>query len=229
MLGDYKLLLEKFKKQNYSFVSFKEFDLEKENQIILRHDIDFDCSLAQRIAEIEYDFKISSTFFFLLTNNSYNLLSEENFKIVNNIKNLGHNISLHFDSSIYSRPSEGLINEINVFEIFFKTKIETISFHRPSSSLLKLIKEKKFNLSTSYDQIYFKSIKYISDSTGEFRYGHPLDSIEFKKGKNIQLLIHPIWWIGEGINKSERLEWFKSFCNQQKKSVLANNLNFYNN
>jgi hypothetical protein len=35
---------------------------------------------------------------------------------------------------------------------------------------------------------------YYSDSRGSWSYGHPLESEEFKAGKGIQVLTHPIWW-----------------------------------
>ena len=42
------------------------------------------------------------------------------------------------------------------------------------------------------------SIEYISDSTGQFKYGHPIDSKSYINGLPIHLLIHPEWWIIDG-------------------------------
>ena len=106
------------------------------------------------------------------------------------IKNLGHQISIHFD------PLNGnLKKEIKLFESFYNTRVEIISFHRP-----KLDQIKKLNLNHTYEDKYFNSIKYFSDSTGSFRFGHPLESNEFKNFNSIQLLIHPIWWISKEKN-----------------------------
>ena len=52
---------------------------------------------------------------------------------------------------------------------------------------------------------------YISDSTGRWRYGHPIESVAFNARKPIQLLTHPIWWVQEGETPTEKLErWLYS-------------------
>ena len=40
-----------------------------------------------------------------------------------------------------------------------------------------------------------KKIAYFADSGGSFRYGSPLKSKAFQESKNIQLCIHPVWWM----------------------------------
>jgi hypothetical protein len=60
-------------------------------------------------------------------------------------------------------------------------------------------------------------LAYISDSTGRWRYGHPLDSNAFRARKPIQLLIHPIWWIQEGETVTQKLEdWlYRDYLNSR--------------
>ncbi len=50
----------------------------------------------------------------------------------------------------------------------------------------------------TYQNKYFREIKYISDSHGLFRFGHPFETEEFQTGKTIHLLTHPIWWMRSG-------------------------------
>ena len=72
------------------------------NAIILRHDVDFDIEAAYRLAMIEAEYNIRSTFFFLTTCHTYNLLSLPNrIKLYEMVK-LGFEIGLHFDPTIYS-------------------------------------------------------------------------------------------------------------------------------
>ena len=58
---------------------------------------------------------------FLLSNNSYNLISDKNKKLLIKIRELGHKISLHFDMMIYDNILEAL-EESRKFLIKFLTK-----------------------------------------------------------------------------------------------------------
>ena len=91
--------------------------------------------------------------------------------------------------------------ELDIFESFFDTEVDIISVHRPD---LKLLNE--IDIEHTYLPKYFEDIKYFSDSRGEFRYGHPTESEEFKKGKSIQLLIHPAWWVSDKTNSVEIIQ-----------------------
>jgi hypothetical protein len=61
-------------------------------------------------------------------------------------------------------------------------------------------------LNTVYGSAVKGKVAYISDSTGRWRYGQPLESAAFKARKPIQLLTHPIWWIQEGETANQKLE-----------------------
>ncbi len=196
-LGSYKELIGAFLDNGYRPVYFTSA-LKPKRQLILRHDIDFDCCYANEIAAVEIELGVKATYFFLLRSDSYNLLSKRNINYVLQIKEQGHQISLHFDPVVYGEDYlEGFRFEREVFEKTFKTKIEIISIHRPNEFFLNF-DEKLDGVEHTYQTKFFKDIKYISDSQGFFRFGHPLESVEFKKKDTIHLLIHPIWWQGTG-------------------------------
>jgi hypothetical protein len=203
MLGKYTDLIFKFLDKGYEDVFFNEL-LSEYNQLIIRHDIDFDCEFACKMAKVEYILGIKSTYFFMLSNPIYNVFSEKNKKYIKNIKTFGHNISIHFDFEIGD-----LKKEIDIFESFFDTKIDIISVHRPDLKLLN-----KIGIEHTYLPKYFEDIKYFSDSRGEFKYGHPTESEEFKKGKSIQLLIHPEWWMSD---KSKPIEIIQDIIDRNNK------------
>ena len=203
MLGKYTDLIFKFLDKGYEDVFFNEL-LGEYNQLIIRHDIDFDCEVAYKMAKVEYDIGIKSSYFFMLSNPIYNVFSEKNKKYIKNIKTFGHNISIHFDFEIGD-----LKKEIDIFESFFDTKIDIISVHRPDLKLLN-----KIGIEHTYLPKYFEDIKYFSDSRGEFKYGHPTESEEFKKGKSIQLLIHPEWWMSD---KSKPIEIIQDIIDRNNK------------
>ena len=92
----YKSFIEKFHKKGYRSIFFEELNANKNNQLIIRHDIDLDIDLALDIAKIENSIGARSTYFFLIASESYNLMSRENIEKVKLIRELGHKISLHF-------------------------------------------------------------------------------------------------------------------------------------
>jgi hypothetical protein len=184
MIINYEELIRQFLDKGYNVIFFNELSNEY-NELIIRHDIDYDCELAFKMAEVEHSHGVKSTYFFMLSNPFYNIFSEKNKKYINKIKAFGHNISVHYDFKVGD-----LKKEIDIFESFFDTKINIISIHRPDLTSLNGI-----DIEHTYLPKYFKDIKYFSDSGGKFKYGHPMNSEEFKYGKSIQLLIHPVWSI----------------------------------
>ena len=212
MLGKYTDLIFKFLDRGYEDVFFNEL-LSEYNQLIIRHDIDFDCEFAYKMARVEYVLGVKSTYFFMLSNPIYNVFSASNKKYIKNIKTLGHEISIHFDFEVGD-----LKKEIDIFESFFDTKIKIISVHRPNLRLLN-----KLNVEHTYLPKYFEDVKYFSDSRGEFRYGHPTESEEFKKVKSIQLLIHPEWWMSDKSNPIKIIEDIISNNNKMNKEFFKEN------
>ena len=196
-LGSYEELITAFLANGYQ-TQFFSSEIKPERQLLLRHDVDFDCGYAAEIASIENNLGVKATYFFLLTSDSYNLLSKRNARIVSEIKNSGHQISLHFDPLIYGEDFlQGFQLERDIFEKNFETELKTISIHRPNDFFLNF-DETLDGVEHTYQKKYFHDIKYISDSQGVFRFGHPFDSEAFKAKKSIHLLIHPIWWQGAG-------------------------------
>ena len=217
---DYRRLLIALN-QGYKFVFFGDC-IEPHGQILLRHDIDFDCELAAEMARVEHELGIKSTYFFLVTSESYNIGSPKNKNAIHAIKKMGHKIGVHYDPTIYDDCHKGLKVELNYFEDLFEIKTNIISLHRPHDYFLK--KNEPINeLEHTYLSKYFEDIKYFADSTGTWRYGHPLDSAEFHENRSLQILIHPIWWQIEGASNIEKLiKYHRKKQNQTKEHFGAN-------
>lgn len=199
----YIKFITRFIDKGYAFKSF--FDYEKKGSIILRHDIDYDVDRALEIAIVENSLGIKSTFFFLMRSYSYNFLSPEVYETVLKIKDLGHTVSIHFDPTVYEDYKVGLMEEVLLFKSICQIDVKIISLHRPSEAFLNY-NGKICNISHTYQEKYFKDLKYFSDSGGRFKYGSPFDSKEFSSLESIQLLIHPIWWYDNFENINEVFE-----------------------
>ncbi len=195
-IGDYRELLGSFLDRGYRLVGFGE-QTAAAGELILRHDIDFDCGLAREMAEIEAELGVAATYFFMLSSDSYNLLSASNVADVRAIQALGHRISLHFDPTIYPDFAAGFAAEQATFEAMFGAAIDIISIHRPNDFFLSY-DQPIGGVAHTYQRRFAKELAYFSDSQGRFRFGHPQDSAAFAERRSIQLLIHPIWWMVPG-------------------------------
>ena len=188
-------------KKDYKYTSFSKakYGVEsKSHKAIIRHDIDLSLEKALEMAKIEAENDLSAVYFFFLRSPFYNLFSHEGERIIREIINLQHHIGLHFDYSTFMSISPAEVNyfihkEIRFMEEFFQVKLDGVSFHRPFS----IDFFNRLELGTyphAYESLFTKHFTYYSDSRGLWRYGHPLQSEAYSEKKNLQLLIHPIWW-----------------------------------
>lgn len=190
----YKRFLTRFLAAGYEFVEFTD-EVKPSGQVILRHDIDFDIEFALKIAQANADLGIAASFFFLVSSDSYNLLSERNRELVRQIISHGQVVGLHFDPDVHPDQDAGLAAEKTLFETTLDVECKIVSFHRPARQYIDSNYMPAGMLHTYLPQ-FFSDIGYYSDSRGQFRFGNPLDSGTFAERKTIHLLLHPIWWVG---------------------------------
>ena len=211
-LESYSKLLSTFKNIGYSFCGFEEIDsclAEGHPFVILRHDIDISLRPALEIARIEYEQGVQATYFVLLRSPFYNLLSRPNAEIVQQIHRYGHQIALHVDLVPYDGDCAEALREVDVLSRFYPyINNQIASLHSPATLSQVMIASYR-QLHNVYGSALRKDIAYISDSTGRWLHGHPLDSEAFFTQKPIQLLTHPIWWFQDGETARQKLElWF---------------------
>ena len=216
---EYKNLLQSFIERGFFFKSFEKFSGKDNCQVILRHDVDFSVDMAVQMATLEKELGVTSTFYFLLASDSYNLLSKNNCESVKLIIEMGHSVGLHFDPIVHDDEKSGFNKELEIFERYFG-KTTSMSFHRPSKLVLDGVDWLPKRILGAYQDEFFKDIAYVSDSQGEFRYGHPLEHEAFKLRDNIQLLIHPIWWMTD---KTQAVEKIQSFISQNNE-LMSNHI-----
>jgi hypothetical protein len=215
----YLSLIESFVEKGYQFKFFTD-EIQQKKNLLLRHDVDFDVLLSLNLAEYENLNHIRSTYFFMLRSDSYNILNPQNIDAVKKIYQFGHEISLHFDPLIYQDYSSGLTLELDLFYKLFGVNPKVISLHRPNKDFLQGI---DIGVSHTYEKKFFKDIKYISDSGGEFKYGHPLDSDAYQSNQSIQLLLHPIWWMtGDDTNLLKLMTYYKYRCDKLSEHFSQN-------
>lgn len=216
----YKNNLSDLLKKGFNFKSHNQ--LNNGNDIFLRHDIDFSIENALYIAEVENKLNIKSYYFFMLSSNTYNLLSEFNKNLVFKIKDLGHIISIHFDPKIYNDINKSFTKEKKTFDSFFSTDIDLVSIHRPGI-FLKQNNHKLPKVRHTYEDRYFKKMNYLSDSGGRDITKQLRELKPNLESMPIHLLLHPIWWTSENNTVNSTLNsWISKKYNFLKEETRKN-------
>ncbi len=213
-LDGYRKLLESAAASGYSFDFFGEETMEKWS-CLLRHDIDADLNAALSISRTESDMGARSTFFVMTRSSVYNLFSRVNHLLVDQILMGGHRLGLHYDEGFYPANKLGLqelvANEIQFVERMFGTKISAVSFHQPSAKILR----NDLGISgwvNTYDRKDMEGYVYLSDSNMHWKSQDPWNIFKSREHPKIQLLTHPIWWVGTGKEGTEDL-WKQALLN----------------
>lgn len=172
-------------------VSFENW--ENSNAFILRHDVDMRIESAYELALMEYEIGIRSTFFFLLTCPLYNVFSTANRDKIREMANLGFEVGLHFDPSIYGNIDYNCLEsvlkqEASMLAMITNKTVKSVSLHNPSVHGEYPI-FKGFN--NAYDPQIFSDDCYLSDSSMSFRGKNPYEFIQKIHEKPIQVLLHP--------------------------------------
>lgn len=196
----YQDTLKKIKK-THEFTNFVDCS---DNDIILRHDVDISLSSALKMAKIEKNLGIKSTFFILFQAELYNPFSTDSTSTIKEILKMGHHLGLHFDSSFIIKnkldPSETIKKEIEIMEQHYNTEIKVISPHDPGVSMKLSLKLPK-GVFNAFSEPFIKNRKYLSDSVQNWREGCFCQ--HFENYDRLQVLVHPIWWSTDAKSRKE--------------------------
>lgn len=198
-LDDYIALLRALINLGYRDVGLDRLG-EGGRAMFLRHDVDLCLRRAVSVGEAEALEGASATYYVLVSTDIYNIASAANRNALRRLIECGHRVGLHFDATRYDGGREALEQaaeaECAILQQLTGEPVESISFHRPAPELIGM--SGRFSgRHHPYEPCFFHDTAYISDSSGGFFRGHPLDHPAVIEGKAIQLLTHPIWWASE--------------------------------
>lgn len=143
------------------------------------------------------------------------MLEPGQYKMIDQIVDLGHEIGLHFDHGFYTQDKrmtdekeieEYAFMEKEILEKYFGIDIKAVSFHNPeAANTLTLRQDYYAGMVNAYSQTIFDNCKYCSDSNGYWRYDRLEDVIEAEHEK-LHILTHPAWWVPTAMMPYERVE-----------------------
>ncbi len=130
----YVSFLHKAQAQGFSFCRFRELDgADRRRCIVMRHDIDLSPKHALMMAKIEHELRIPTTYFVMLDGQFYNAFEPENLKDIRAIRELGHEVGLHFSatSSIKGDIDRDIQYQMGILEAIIKAPVASFSQHDP--------------------------------------------------------------------------------------------------
>jgi len=162
-------LLEALKRNEYSFVPFKDFfECKAEKIVILRHDVDKLPYNSLKFAQIQSSMGIKGTYYFRIVKESYNT------EVIEKISELGHEIGYHYEDLALSggdfEKAFELYNK-NLSELRKYYPVETICMHgSPLSKWDNKDLWKKYSYKENgvnyepYFDLDFSKVFYITDT-----------------------------------------------------------------
>ncbi|MEQ8700976.1 MAG: hypothetical protein RLT05_30980 [Bauldia litoralis] len=228
-LEGYRELVDDLLGRGYRVVGFDEA-IPGKPHLILRHDIDMSIQAAVEMAEVEGSLGVSAHYFVLLRSEMYNPWAPANIGDLSRIAALGHAIGLHFDASLYNSDEDleaAAVAECEALEAMTGRDVSAISFHRPAPSLQG--RAGRFaGRHHAYEPRFFREMGYCSDSRGGWHHGEPLAQEAVLAGRALQLLTHPIWWVGaDGAGPVRVLDGFRRNRDRVLAAELARNCEPY--
>lgn len=223
----YRGLLSLLRKQGYAFRDYHNWR-DAPRCAVLRHDIDTSLPQAVRLAELEAEEGVRSTWFVLLRTDFYNVFSKSGLEALRRIQSLGHEVGLHFDEASYVPalgPDElvqNIIKECGLLSALLETEVSSVSMHRPSKATL----EADYTIPgvvNSYGKTFFRDFKYLSDSRRRWR--EPvLDIIRSGEHDRLHILTHAFWYHEAEEDISQTVGDFIRAANRERYGQMEENI-----
>lgn len=217
----YKKIFQTALDNNYKVITLKEFFLreyDKNDKILInRIDVDVKIDRLKTVYKVFKQLNIRASIYLRLHAPTYNLLTIENIKIIQDLISIGCEIGLHTeieDLKGYCNLDQVnmLKKEIELFETIFNIKMYGTSSHADMTHYNNLDFWKIHNaiefglIYEAYDEKLWNNCRYVSDSewtqwkayeSGELLRDDrrtPIDHIESDKPQVFHLLTHPESW-----------------------------------
>ena len=228
----YRKMLKLLQEKGYAFTDYHDYQAHP-RCVILRHDIDNSLPQALRLAEIEAEEGVKSTWFVLLRTDFYNPASAASQRILRRIRELGHEIGLHFDEMAYAceggaetctgvSTEELIVHEANILADICGCPITTVSMHRPSKATLEADLQIP-GMVNSYGKTFFHDFKYLSDSRRRWR--EPVEDI-IRGGEydRLHILTHAFWYHEQEQDITESFGGFIRSANAERYAQMLENI-----
>lgn len=200
-LEHYRELLDAARLGNYEFAFFD--GVPESGDLLLRHDVDLSLDAALKVAELEAESGVASTYFLMTQSVFYNLASPEGLRALNRLRELGHRVGLH---AVW--PGAELDERFD----------PVVAWHNPNPDYMS---EQIDGLVNVMQPPYFDPAHYRSDSNQRWRHGCPHLQLERGEFEWLQLLTHPEIWVYPGNTMRETMNAMLDAERERRLELLA--------
>jgi len=183
-----------------------------EPHVLWRHDIDVSPNRALRLAQLENERGLKSTYFFLLHSDFYNCMESGSRDIIRQICAYGHDVGLHFEVEFYPEVvdvamlEERVAAEAAIIAELANREPVAVSFHNPTAEHLARYDQTRLaGLVNAYGAPLRTGYKYVSDSNGYWRFHRLHDVLADRSAPTLHVLTHPEWWTPRQSSPRERI------------------------
>jgi hypothetical protein len=170
------------------------FGLPERRFFLIRHDVDISPFEALKMAELERDEGVATTYYFRLHAPFHNLLEPACRDVVLAIAGMGHEVGLHYEPGFFlargEDPVEGTRRDIRIFEELVGFRTSTIAQHQPSQG--PLLDDIDPSRPCAYQKRLVRDIPYFGDSGHHWREGCICGRLG--RHERLHTLIHPHAW-----------------------------------
>lgn len=210
-LENYQRLIRLAKEKGFQFILHKDVFEPERKDIIWRHDVEFEPDIALRMAQIEKEEGVVTTYFFQVHSGYYNLFSKHYTEVFNQIKELGHLVGLHFDCRYWGIQDEKQLDKyISLDRVYLEeclgVKINTFSFHNTTSFTQSCLEYKYGGLINVYSTFFKEHYNYCGDSLGYWRFDRLEDVLNDESVQHLHVLTHDANWSDEVLSPRQRFK-----------------------
>ena len=210
---NYRHLIQIAKAQGFNYIFHKDTFVADRKDLIWRHDVEFEPDIALKMAQIEAEEGVKTTYFFQVHSPYYNLFDPHYTEVFNEIKALGHCCGLHFDSHYFGISDEKQLNDYisldkEYLEKVLKTEIDTFSFHNTTPFTQSCLEYRYGGLINVYASYFKERYNYCGDSLGYWRFERLEDVLKDPKVQHLQVLTHDANWSEDVLSPRQRLHKF---------------------
>ena len=165
--------------------------------LFIRHDVDLFLTDVDRFAAAEAEQGFRSTYYILLTG-TYNPRTQANARVIRSLADLGHDVGLHYDLTIYPPGIDAarrrLSQELAILEDLSGAPVRTLSMHQPHLGTEDLFLDEPGLVNPSNPR-WHKDLLYVSDSCRAWRDETLLTSFGAEPPRRLLLTTHPELWL----------------------------------
>ena len=198
-IDHYAEIIRLTKELGYEFILHKTPYEGRRRDVVWRHDVEFSPDQALKMAQIEADQGVTTSYFFQMHSEFYNIFERHFTKVFHEIESLGHHVGLHFDSHYFGISNEEELDRYikldkDYFERVLHAELDTFSFHNTTPFTLGCKKFEYGGLINVYSSYFKEHYEYCADSTGIWRYEVLDEKLRDPDTRHIQVLIHDAMW-----------------------------------